>query len=153
MAKARKRTKSITVDNLTARSIQIQDEKGRLRAYVLACGDTVHFNLCAENGLPRLTLSLDPNGEPHIVLYGHNKNPAVSLGATNDGQAGVSVYNINEPRDRMRLGIQKPGRPHAPTEIKACILVTGANGSVQIEAPEAPSKKVSTRRKGDDAGG
>ena len=145
MSKKRKAAKALKVDTIAARSIQLIDEKGRLRAYLLAVGDTVHFNMCDENATPRLTLSLDPKGEPHIVLYGHNRHAAVSLGAINDGQAGISIVNVNKPRDRMRLGIQKGCDPHPDSETKARILIAGPDGTTQLEVAKEPSRPKRTK--------
>ncbi|MBI3832284.1 MAG: hypothetical protein HY291_22365 [Planctomycetes bacterium] len=100
----------LDLNTLSVRQIQLLDHKDNLRAFLFADAeaDTVHFNLCDAKGTPRISISLDPKGEPHIVFYGLNRSPALAIGATNEGEAGLSIYNINQPKSSLRIGVAKP---------------------------------------------
>ena len=125
MAKKRKRTKHLSVDTVRARNIYLVDEKNVVRASLTSSSETVQLYLCDEKGQPRIWLSLDPHGEPHIMLTGANGHPAVGLGARNDGFAGMSIYNVNAPSEAIRIGIQDLGDPNVVSTPEPRIIITG----------------------------
>jgi hypothetical protein len=133
MTKTRTRKKTLTVDTLEAKNIHLTDEHGKVRAFLMASENTVHCYFCDENGLPRMSLSLDPGGEPHITFMDASGKTVFGVGATNEGSVSLGLINPNSPSERISVAIQKHN-PAAKQEAR--ILITGPNGELKFAAPE-----------------
>ena len=127
-----RKKKVLKVDGLVTQSINLVDKKGVTRGYMVSSSDAVVFQLCDETGKPRLSISLDPHGEPHIVFYAPDMSPALAMGAVNDGDAGFTITNAKSPGQILRLGIST--LPFSK-ETKAGIVATDEKGVVTFLAP------------------
>src|SRR4051812_27517881 len=72
--------KIIEVDGIVTKLLSLVDDEGRQRAQ-LAAGmkenDFVVFHMYDTKGRPRVTIQLDPLGDPQVMLFNSTNAPAI----------------------------------------------------------------------------
>ena len=111
---------------IDATELRVRDKDGNLRALLSAnsFNGLPFLNFYADDEIPRMTLSIDTNGTPHITLFRANK-VAVSIGLSDHG-AGVSVH---DRRGIPRLEIK------VSDESEAGLAVLDEDGETVWETP------------------
>jgi hypothetical protein len=83
-------------DRIAVREFVVVDDSDQPRA-VISCapdGGPPYLQLLDAAGLPRLILSLDPHGTPHVSLFSETNTLLGSFGLDLDG-AGISLWSEN----------------------------------------------------------
>jgi hypothetical protein len=97
-------------EDIVATRFALCDANGNVRAVISTGRDGMpYLNFYADHSAPpRLALSLDPDGTPHVSLFRGNK-PAVTIGASKGG-AGVSIHD-SAGIPRVMIGLHEDEPP------------------------------------------
>lgn len=98
----------IEADVVRAKSFVLVDDQDRDRATLSAVpsgkNGAVVLHLSDHNGLPRISLQIDENGNPSICLFTENSAPSVSLAIDKDRGNGIMVGD-EEGRPCVMIGV------------------------------------------------
>ncbi len=83
-------------DRITVREFVVVDKANQTRAFISCARSdgSPYLQLLDSTGLPRLVLSLDPDGTPHIALFSETNTLLGSFGLDLKG-AGISLWSEN----------------------------------------------------------
>ena len=99
----------LAIDLVQARSFVLVDEQGHERAS-LSCssenGGYTVLHLNDNDGRPRITLQIDGNGNPGLILFAADNSPGVSLAVKDDG-SGLSITRGDNP-SIISIGVPGP---------------------------------------------
>jgi hypothetical protein len=119
--------------HLTARSISLQDAKGKTRIYMDAGNGNGYATIClfGEEGRS-IQVSTSPEGGLHVSLLGKRGMVSATLGMTKDEDAGLSI------RDRRGLLGTMLGSVLEPGEHR---LILFRSGQPYWSTPRLPSRR------------
>ncbi len=119
--------------HITARSITLEDAKGKPRIFMDAGDGDGHVTICLFGEDDRqIEISTSPKGSLHISLFGRRQTVSASFGMTPDEDAGLSI------RDRQgRLGTMLGSSFHTGEHS----LVLFRDGQPSWSAPKQTKRK------------
>ncbi len=90
--------------------LHLYDERGRSAAqFAMPQGQPSALALLDGNGIERLTVRLDPDGHPAIVLRGNDENGALMY-VDNDGSGAFGIHGKGK-KGLAIMSIDKAGKP------------------------------------------
>lgn len=108
----KRQPKKITTDVIETQALSLVDEYGIERAS-LSCaggdggrGGSTQVQLNDDQGTPKLSLEIGPDGNPYVTLFGAGGEPAVNVGI-NDAGPGITV---RDGRSSASIQLAVPAR-------------------------------------------
>ena len=124
--------KQLSADVVTAKAFVLVDDSNRERASITVppSGENgaVVLHMSDHVGRPRITLQIDPDGNPSICLFTEGNAPAISL-ALNAGRGNGLVVGDSEGVPCVEIGIPNAGSSH-PLGDSPHVIVRDHNGNV-----------------------
>lgn len=102
-------TDEIRVKRCVSQEFVVEDDAGKQVAILGCSSDGLPFlNLHDDNGMPRLTLSIDPNGSPHVCFQSDDGSIRCAIGESESQEIGCSIYD-NDGKPVVTFSVDENG--------------------------------------------